>query len=715
MGNEKVIGLGILLELIDKVQGPAGKIIRAFKDVERTVRLADKAVAFARRNWSMGWKVGLAGTAMTAPFIATTKSILKVNAELERFQTQLITAKGGSVAAGNALLDWAKKFSGLTPFKIPQVVEATSQLEIYGINAKKWLPLIGDMAASMNKDVNSAAYGVAKALTGGGFDVLRESFGITGQILTKYGFQGKMNTPAALNNLAASLAKFMQAKFAGGMERMARTWSGALSMISDAIYQIKAAAGEGLFNKLKEQLNKIVALIKSPAFMQAATRWAKLFGAAMSTVFAWATKLLSPLMAIIKYINELTKTHPALLKYALAFAFIGSAAVAAVGGLLMLVSGIGWVAAGALKTIVLLKSTGFALFSLKYYSVIASGAVKGFFLTAARAVWTFMATNPVGWILLAISAIVMFALAWKNNWLGIGTFMNKAVRWVIGLFVKLWKWITSLPEKFYAAGKKMILGLWEGLKSAIMMPVELFKWLFKTIKGFIPSSPAKWGAFSGLRNDPKRLGEGLLLNYAQGMKGAIPVVDRLLTKMAHRHRRLLQGLSVGNNIPVVHLPPEYPLMRAQLPAPVEKFSRYKEIKRLAGISWLHAILTGQIEKRSWALGELAQPTLAGRYAEFLKNSRLKQIAKLRNVIDKWRTYQSAPDVGMPSVGQPALAAEPAVAAAAAGGGFGGGGITVYRTQHFERGSIQISADRLDWESFKEKVWRAVEEHAEEQE
>ena len=205
MASGKVISLGILLEMIDKVSGPAAKIGRSFTNVEKLAKRADKAVSFAKKSWSAGWRIGITGLALSTPFIIGTKAVLNTNAALEKFETQLITAKNGSVTAGREMLDWAVRFSALTPFEIPEVVESTAMIEIYGKSAKKWLPLIGNMAGSMGKDVISAAYGVTKALTGGGFDVLRESFGITGQILQQYGFKGKMDTPEALKNLADSL------------------------------------------------------------------------------------------------------------------------------------------------------------------------------------------------------------------------------------------------------------------------------------------------------------------------------------------------------------------------------------------------------------------------------------------------------------------------------------------------------------------------------
>ena len=667
----KVIGLGILLELVNKVTGPAGKISRAFNDVERTARMADKAVAFAKKNWSTGWRVALAGTAMTALFVGANKSILDVNAQLERFQTQLITAKAGSVEAGNALLEWAKKFSALTPFEIPQVVEATAQLEIYGINAKKWLPLIGNMAGSMSKDVNSAAYGVAKALTGGGFDVLRETFGITGQALVPFGFKGKMSTPAEIANLASSLEKFISTKFAGGMERMAKTWTGLWSMVSDAIFQIKAAAGAGLFGKLKVDLSGFVKLIQSPAFQESAARWGKIFGDAMSIVVDWVKKLLSPLILIINYIDKLTKTHPEILKYAAAFTFVGTVALTAFGGLMMFASGIGWIAFGVLKTIVVLKSLGFVFFAIKYYSVIASTAVWSFFLTATKAVLVFMTTNPVGWVLLAISAIVMFALAWKNNWLGIGTFMNKVVGGIASAFVWLWNqimigvnWIISLPGKFYDAGKSLIISLWEGIKSVAMWPVKAIEKIVEKIGKFIIfHSPPVEGALKDIDKFGSAFADEITVGVARNL-------HRIRNTAFAAGAAAMMAYSAGFGSSEIAPPP--------------------------GMGPMGTLAY-----------DIARTTIATSPQPLVVAKPPLDIATVPLPPDYW--YVPLPskiktDTGITNGSIGSLEA----GGAASGLGGIGGGITSYFTQHFERGSIILNAQHLDFESFADMVAKAVE-------
>jgi len=678
----KVIQLGILLNLLDKVTGPAGKISRAFSNVEKSARMADKAVNFARRNWATGWRVGLAGMAMATPFILGTKAIIDTNAQLEKFETQLITAKGGSAALGRELLEWAKEFSALTPFEIPQVVEATSMLEIYGISAKKWFPLIGNMAGSMGKDVVSAAYGIAKALTGGGFDVLRESFGITGQILRPFGFKGKMKTPEDIANLSMALQSFIQSKFAGGMERMAKTWQGAMSMISDAIFQIKAKAGAAIFDKLKVDLTGLVELIQSPAFQESAARWGKLFGDAMYKVYVLLKTLATPLIAIINFVDRLTKSHPGIVKFAIAFGLVASMLVAVSGAILMFVSGLGWIAAGIFKAVVILNHLKFAFFAIKYAAVIMGGSIVSAITKTSATIWTFMATNPVGWILLAISAIVLFAIAWKKNWYGIGDFMNKIIGGIVSGFTWLWnhimavvKFIVSLPGKFWEAGKNLVLYLWEGIKHYAMLPVNAVMDISKKIRNLWPFSPAKEGPL----RDIDKAGLGFANQIAYGIEMGTGKIKRAAAAAGMTAAIALStGMSTASDVTAV-APMTFPSESL-----ASKAQRLREEFYPGKIPWWRKLANVLFPPGSHITRSSYAATIGG-----IPGAEETGINETKTKVDKI-SDQISGNIG-------------------AEGGMGISGMVIYNTYHFERDSINITAGNIDAESFRKMLGKVIKE------
>lgn len=61
---------------------------------------------------------------------------------------------------------WAVDFANKTPYETDEIVEATVKLTSYGVEAKKTLPLIGDMASVMGKSVDQAVEAIADAQTG---------------------------------------------------------------------------------------------------------------------------------------------------------------------------------------------------------------------------------------------------------------------------------------------------------------------------------------------------------------------------------------------------------------------------------------------------------------------------------------------------------------------------------------------------------------------
>lgn len=85
------------------------------------------------------------------------------NAEMEQYRNTLNIVMKDTEKANEALA-WATKFSASTPFEVPGIVEATTSLTTYGLEAQSTLPIIGDMAATMGKDIMQAVEAVADAL-----------------------------------------------------------------------------------------------------------------------------------------------------------------------------------------------------------------------------------------------------------------------------------------------------------------------------------------------------------------------------------------------------------------------------------------------------------------------------------------------------------------------------------------------------------------------
>ncbi|MCK9324489.1 MAG: hypothetical protein M0P69_03240 [Bacteroidales bacterium] len=88
--------------------------------------------------------------------------LISSNAQMEQYnQTLKVVLKNQEKAAET--MEWATKFAAQTPFEIPGIVEATVRLQAYGLEAKKYLGDLGDMAAAMGKPLMQAVEAVADA------------------------------------------------------------------------------------------------------------------------------------------------------------------------------------------------------------------------------------------------------------------------------------------------------------------------------------------------------------------------------------------------------------------------------------------------------------------------------------------------------------------------------------------------------------------------
>lgn len=158
-----------------------------------------------------------------------------------------------SYAGAVDMLKWAKDFSQKTPFEMSEVVDATTRLQLYGLSAKKWMPLIGDMAGTMNKSITDGVEAVADAVSGGGLERLKE-FGVSGIKLKAAGWTGGYQTQQDIDSLKVALESVLKGNFGGGMESMMATAGGAISNFKDKIFAFFVSVGEKMMPAFKAAL-----------------------------------------------------------------------------------------------------------------------------------------------------------------------------------------------------------------------------------------------------------------------------------------------------------------------------------------------------------------------------------------------------------------------------------------------------------------------------
>jgi len=221
-------------------------------------RLADGAgrVSRAERDMVQGMnQVGNAFLAGGTGAIAMGTALVRVASNFEIMRTRMEVAMGG-VEEGARTWRWAVQYAAQTPFDVKEVIDATTLLQLYGLEAQHWLPMVGDMAAAMSTSVLDATMAVARGMQGN-LQRLRETFGLSTTALEKYGAnitrQGAVlrATTEDQEALNKALQAWLSDKFAGGIEKRAQTLEGRLNNLTDALELAAVSVGESLLPEVK--------------------------------------------------------------------------------------------------------------------------------------------------------------------------------------------------------------------------------------------------------------------------------------------------------------------------------------------------------------------------------------------------------------------------------------------------------------------------------
>lgn len=182
-------------------------------------------------------KVAIAGGVVGGAAVLGGKAMLDQAASLEQYRNTLNVVMKDQKLAGETFA-WAVDFANKTPFETDDIVQATVKLQSYGLEAQKVMPMVGDMAAAMGKDMDQAVEAVADAQTGE-LERLKE-FGITKAMIVEQAAK-KMNGIEVVNNKGQitnqkafndALFSLMEDRYKGAMDIQSKSWNGLVSTIS---------------------------------------------------------------------------------------------------------------------------------------------------------------------------------------------------------------------------------------------------------------------------------------------------------------------------------------------------------------------------------------------------------------------------------------------------------------------------------------------------
>ena len=261
-------------------------------------------------------------TALLASLGMVLKKVVDAAAEVESVHTRLLTVYRGNQQMADEMLAWAKEFAASTPYQLQQVSGATATLEMLGLSAKRWLPLVGDLAAAMGRDLEETAMGVGRAVSSGGANLalLSRGYAITAEQLKAAGWTGERSAEA----LGDALERLLKSgRTAGGMERLSHTFEGLVSNLKDQVFLLLSEVGEPLLKILKEDIAAILARIKEMKRTGEWDQWIKKisdflikFLESAKEVGQWLGKLL---IQVVEFIQK----NPELANFAVKLATIG--------------------------------------------------------------------------------------------------------------------------------------------------------------------------------------------------------------------------------------------------------------------------------------------------------------------------------------------------------------------------------------------------------
>lgn len=196
---------------------------------------------------------------------AASKSARAAYSEIDRlFQPGGLLA-GATTAAQQAgrLMDFIRKEAAATPFTIPQLIDASNRMLVFGMDITRWFRTLGDMAALTGKPMAQVVEAVGTLMTGDiGEAVMRfKDLYVNLRSITglKWDAQNQLVTP--LEKAIPIIEKFLNERFGGGMERMSKTWEGIMSNLDDAWFGFREAVGQPVFDVLKAGLEALYGLV----------------------------------------------------------------------------------------------------------------------------------------------------------------------------------------------------------------------------------------------------------------------------------------------------------------------------------------------------------------------------------------------------------------------------------------------------------------------
>ena len=231
------------------------KVTKSTRAFSREANKGSGIAATFRRNMS-----GLRNNLLLVSFAFGTvalafKKFVDASSGFENVKTRLVGLMGSTERAERAFQSF-NEVAATTPFSLQDVVEAGAQLKAFGADAEGMIKPVTDLAAFMGTTATEAANSLGRAFAGGAgaADILRER-GILNLVKSFNDIDdlSKITLPEFRKALEDTLVN-PAAGIKGSTDRMAQTFTGAFSNMTDSVTRLAANIGDTFMPILKDMI-----------------------------------------------------------------------------------------------------------------------------------------------------------------------------------------------------------------------------------------------------------------------------------------------------------------------------------------------------------------------------------------------------------------------------------------------------------------------------
>lgn len=467
-------GLGLVLNFQDNATSKIDSVIGMMESLQKSINQVANSASGSIQHISgmsnallaLGAGITALGGAGVATFTSLTKSVVNMGSQFERNIMALTQMYGNAQVARDKFIAY-ERMAASTPLGMETIQSAATRLKTVGVEAEKTfdvfvdgtkksralLEVLGDLSVMRPDKSMEDVIREGIEFIEGNARPIKMSFGL--DVDSKNSINEKLADTAEgrLDQLVRMIEK---AGYTGALDKTNETWDTIMQNLGDNFKVLSYYVGMigGIFEDVKAPFKELFKYLNNLLDQKdVMANMGKSIASGLRIVIAPAMAVLGLVNKLIVSFVELTKEHPKIVSFGIAFLGIASQ--------ITLVAGVGLVALGVfLKLRVMLIKL-----LIDFHNFISTTRFAG---------------KSFGMLLRSILPVTIalgfLYYAWKTNFLGLRTIVGGTLQYIADLFdivadamthIDIEKGIFSLTKKHHDLAEEMgIMGLLRGLATA---------------------------------------------------------------------------------------------------------------------------------------------------------------------------------------------------------------------------------------------------------